>query len=189
MKTTKFLTALFLIFAFGKANAQADSAVETHTIGITIPAVALVDVEGGTNIDMVFAAPTEAGLPIAPPADNSTLWLNYSYIPSIGKSSSRITVSISPIIAGVDIKVLAAGAPLAQGGGLRGTVSGSAVTLSTAPANFITAIGASYTGNGTSNGHQLTYSVVAEGNSTYEDLVEIAAASNQTTVTYTIVEN
>lgn len=187
MKKMKLFTALCFTLALANANAQADSNQETHTIGITIPAVALVDVEGGTNIDLTFAAPTEAGLPIAAPTDNNSLWLNYSYIPSIGKTTSKITVSIDPVIPGIDLKVIAA-ADNGNGGGTTGTPA-SIVTLTGAPGtDFITGIGASYTGTG-NVGHNLTYSAVAAGSATYDDLIEVAAASNQTTVTYTIVEN
>lgn len=188
MKKMKLFTALCFTLAFANANAQADSNQETHTIGITIPAVALVDVEGGTNIDLIFTAPTEAGLPIAAPADNNSLWLNYSYIPSIGKTTSKITVSINPVIPGIDLKVIAT-ADNGNGGGAMGTPPASIVTLTGATGtDFITGIGASYTGTG-NVGHNLTYSAVAAGSVTYDDLIEVAAASNQTTVTYTIVEN
>ena len=184
----KLFTALCFTLAFANANAQADSNQETHTIGITIPAVALVDVEGGTNIDLTFTAPTEAGLPIAAPTDNTSLWLNYSYIPSIGNTTSKITANIDALFPGVDIKVAAA-APAATGGGTLGSLSGvAAITLNSTPTDFITSIGASYTGDGANSGHNLTYSAVAAGSSTYNDLIEVAAAT-QITVTYTIVEN
>ncbi len=62
MKKLKILTVLLLMFSFANVNAQ-DSNTDSHTIEITIPAVALVDIEpaASKNITMGFSAPTEAG--------------------------------------------------------------------------------------------------------------------------------
>lgn len=189
------LPVLALSFAFVaiSANMKAqDDKDDTHTIAVSIPEVALVDIESATskNISMGFTAPTEAGLPLTTPADNSTLWLNYSSIKtSTGADTSRtISVKLSPVIVGVDVKVAAA----AYSGSGEGTVgiSSGQLTLTTTDQSILTGIGSVYTGNGVSNGHNLTYSVnygTTGGTAVYADLVANPTAS--TTVTYTISDN
>lgn len=190
------LPVLALSFAFVaiSANMKAqDDKDDTHTIAVSIPEVALVDIESATskNISMGFTAPTEAGLPLTPPADNSTLWLNYSSIKtSTGADTSRtISVKLSPVIVGVDVKVAAA-AYSGSGEGTVGTSPSSPLTLTTTDQPLLTGIGSVYTGNGVSNGHNLTYSVnygTTGGTAVYADLVANPTAS--TTVTYTISDN
>ncbi|WBV58986.1 hypothetical protein PFY12_07845 [Chryseobacterium camelliae] len=184
---------LSIAFVAISANVKAqDDKDDTHTIAVGIPEVALVDIESATskNISMGFTAPTEAGLPLTTPADNSTLWLNYSSIKtSTGADTSRtISVKLSPVIVGVDVKVAAA-AYSGSGEGTVGTPS-SPLTLTTTDQPILTGIGSVYTGNGVSNGHNLTYSVnygTTGGTAVYADLVANPTAS--TTVTYTISDN
>lgn len=184
MKTFKILSAVFLIAACGKAHAQTDSHTDSHTIGITVPTVAIVDIEpaGSKSILMPFAAPTEAGLPITAPANNTSLWLNYSYIPSVALKTAKVSVKMGAVVPGIDVKVTAAAAA-GVGGGTRGTVAGTAVTLTAADQDIVTAIGASYTGDGSANGHNLTYALSA---GSYAGL---HAQAPLVTVTYTITEN
>lgn len=189
MKTIKLLTALCLTLAFGNINAQGgDTGSDSHTIDITIPAVALVDIEpsANKNITMGFAHTGEAGEPITPIGTNNELWLNYSYIPSGTGKSARVDVNINSVIPGVDIKVTAGAQSGGNSGGAVGEVALTALTLSTAPTPIITSIpGASYTGTGETNGHNLTYSL-AIPSLNYTNLV---TDTYEKTVTYTIVEN
>lgn len=185
MKKTIFTGALALVF-MGTAKAQSsDTATDNHTIGITIPAVILMDIEpaASKNITMAFAAPTEAGEGLSLPTSNTSLWLNYSYIPSIALKTAKISVLTSDVIAGVNIN-LTAGTSATSGAGSKGNPS-SMLTLSNVSQDIITSIGASYTGTGATNGHNLTYSLeVLDTN--YGNLV--ATASTSITVTYTITE-
>jgi hypothetical protein len=63
--------------------------------------------------------------------------------------------------------------------------------LSAADQTIISGIGSAYTGNGTNNGHNLTYALVAGsgpgGVANYADL--LATATTSATVTYTISDN
>ncbi|TLV03875.1 hypothetical protein FEN17_09865 [Dyadobacter luticola] len=70
--------------------------------------MALLDLEtsGTKNISASFIAPTEAGEKIAVPADNNTLWLNYSSIQA-GVKTKRVEVETSALVDGVDINVVA----------------------------------------------------------------------------------
>lgn len=186
----KLNTALFVSFLALSAtvNAQTDDQDDSHTIGITIPEVALVDIEssGSKNITMDFTAPTEAGLPIVAPTNNTALWLNYSSIKSTTDVTRTISVKLDALIAGVDIKVTA-GAAASTGDGTKGTPS-SQLTLTAADQTIISGIGSAYTGNGASNGHNLTYELAfgTTGAASYADL---QASSNTATVTYTISDN
>ncbi|MDQ1097883.1 MULTISPECIES: hypothetical protein [Chryseobacterium] len=191
MRITKFSLGLSLIFvAVSLANAQ-DTNTDTHTVGITIPEVALVDIEPAAtkNITLGFTAPTEAGLPITPTGSNNTLWLNYSSIKSATDATRNVSVRLNALIPGIDIRVTAAAATGA-GGGTLGTSAGQ-ITLSAADQTIISGIGSAYTGDGANNGHNLTYAL-APGSGTgtvasYADLESTTTAV--ATVTYTISDN
>lgn len=184
MKTYKILSALFLLAVFGKVYAQ-DTRTDFHTIGITIPTVAIVDIEPALakNITMAFTAPIEAGLPIVAPANNASLWLNYSYIPTTSTKTAKVSVKMDAVVPGLDVRVLAATATGTNGGGTLGTSAGSAITLTAADQQIISAIGASYTGDGAANGHNLTYSLNAT------NYTGLFASTPSVIVTYTISEN
>lgn len=166
------------ILVSNSANAQ-DSNTDSHTIGITIPQVAIVDVEpaAGKNITMNFTAPTEAGLPIVAAADNANLWLNYSVIKALSTSTYKVSVKLNAVIPGVDVKVVAAAAS-ADGAGTKGTPSAQ-LTLTSSDQSIVTAIGSVHTGDG-AKGHNLTYNLSVNN---YANLV---ANANVATVTYTI---
>ncbi|MFP3599054.1 hypothetical protein [Chryseobacterium sp. SIMBA_029] len=192
MKNFKFPLSLSLIALAVSAgmNAQ-DTNTDNHTIAITIPEVALVDIEPAAtkNITLGFTAPTEAGLPILPSASNTTLWLNYSSIKSVADPTRNVSVKLNAIIPGIDIHVTAAAATGA-GGGTLGTPSAQ-LTLSAVDQTIVSGIGSAYTGNGANNGHNLTYALAAGsgpgGVAAYADLQ--ASTTTVATVTYTISDN
>lgn len=194
MKTiTLSVIALAFTAVSSTLNAQTgDTKTDGHTIGIGVPEVALLDIEPSAtkNISMSFVAPTEAGLPITAPADNTALWLNYSSIKaSTGQDVSRtVSVKLTALIPGVDIKVIAAG-KTGSGQGTFGIPS-SQLTLTSSDQQILTGIGSAFTGNGANNGHNLTYSVnygsATGSTANYSDLV---ANTNTATVTYTISDN
>jgi len=181
--------ALSLAFVAISANlkAQTDTNTSSHDITVSIPEVALVDIEptASKNLTMGFTAPTEAGLPIVPASTNNTLWLNYSSIKSVADVTRTISVKLGAVIPGVDIKVTAAAAT-GSGGGAVGNPA-SQLTLSATPQTIISNIGSAYTGDGASNGHNLSYSVVSGTGVNYQDLS--ATATTTATVTYTISDN
>lgn len=192
MKTFKISLPLSLaaIALAVNANAQ-DSNTDNHTITISVPEVAIVDIEpaAAKNITMGFTAPTEAGLPLLGPADNSTLWLNYSSIRSAADDTRTVSVRLDAELPGIDINVTAAAATGA-GEGTLGTPS-APLTLTAADQVILSGIGSAYTGDGVSNGHNLTYALALGGSAgataAYEDL--IATASAEAIVTYTISDN
>jgi hypothetical protein len=168
-----------------------DDKDDTHDVQITIPEVALLDIESGgsKNIILAFVAPTEAGNPLTAPTANTSLWLNYSSIvATTGSDASRtVTVQITTgtLPSGTSLTVQAAAPTGANGGGTL-AAAGSAVTLSASSQTLLSGIGSGYTGNGANNGHQLTYNLeVASGN--YANLKY--DNSSTVTVTYTISDN
>ncbi|UOU99651.1 hypothetical protein MUU74_06775 [Chryseobacterium daecheongense] len=188
-KLSAILSLIALAFAT-QLNAQ-DSNTDNHTIGITIPEVALVDIEpaASKNITMGFTAPTEAGLPITLTGTNNTLWMNYSSIKSVTDATRTVSVKLDAVIPGVDIKVTAAAAT-GSGAGTLGTPSAQLI-LSAADQTIISGIGSAYTGDGANNGHNLTYALSPGSGSgsvaAYEDLE--ATTTAVATVTYTISDN
>ncbi|RKT00804.1 hypothetical protein [Chryseobacterium defluvii] len=184
-----FLSLIALAFSI-HMNAQ-DTNTDNHTIGITIPEVALVDIEpaASKNITMGFTAPTEAGLPITLTGTNNTLWLNYSSIKSVADATRTVSVKLNALIPGVDIKVTAAAAS-GSGAGTLGTPSAQLI-LSAADQTIVSGIGSAYTGDGVNNGHNLTYTLAPGSGSgsvaSYADLE--ATTTAVATVTYTISDN
>ncbi|MEI7487941.1 MAG: hypothetical protein WCJ72_11130 [Chryseobacterium sp.] len=192
MKKIKFSIAMSLVAFAVSANLNAqDTNTDNHTTSITIPEVALVDIEPAAtkNITLGFTAPTEAGLPITAATTNNTLWLNYSSIKSVADATRNVSVKVNAVIPGIDIRVTAAAATGA-GGGTLGTPSAQ-LTLSAADQTIVSGIGSAYTGDGANNGHNLTYALAAGsgpgGIAAYADLE--ATATTVATVTYTISDN
>lgn len=192
MKKTTFSIAMSLAAFALSANLKAqDTNTDNHTITISVPEVALVDIEPAAtkNITLGFTAPTEAGNPVIPNTSNTTLWLNYSSIKSVADPTRNVSVSVNAIIPGIDIQVTAAAAT-GSGGGTLGTPAAQ-LTLSATDQTIISGIGSAYTGNGANNGHNLTYALAAGsgpgGVALYADLQ--AAATTVATVTYTISDN
>lgn len=184
------LAALALVTISANVSAQADTNAASHNIVIGVPNVALLDIESGianNNINMSFTVPTEAGQPITPVADNNTLWLNYSSIKKNTTYSRIVSVKLEAVIPGVAIKVTAAG-HTGGGAGTFGTSTGQ-LTLTAADQPILTGIGSAWTGDGNTNGHQLTYNVgyggagTGTGTANYADLV---VCTTTAIVTYTL---
>lgn len=190
-RITLTLAMSLAAFAFSaNLKAQSDDTNDDHTITITVPEVALVDIEpsASKNISLGFTAPTEAGLPITPSGTNNTLWLNYSSIKSVADATRTVSVKVDAIIPGIDIKVTAAAAT-GTGDGTLGTPTAQ-LTLTAVDQTIISGIGSAYTGDGANNGHNLTYTLDAgssSGTALYADLEAVTNAG--TTVTYTISDN
>ncbi|NBA87315.1 hypothetical protein GVN16_16190 [Emticicia sp. CRIBPO] len=183
-----FALVCFIGLGLGSSFGQ-DTKTDNHTVSITIPEVAILDLELSTskNLTMNFVAPTEAGNPITAPVNNTTLWLNYSSIvePTGVDASRTVSVKTSALIPGVDIKVTA-GADAGAGAGTKGVPVAAGVTLTTTDQNLITGVGSSWTDTGVSKGHQLTYAVSLTSAATYSSLV---SGTSTVTVTYTLSAN
>lgn len=175
---------LALVLAANTTFAQ-DTHTDNHTIGLSMPAVALLDIEpaASKNISMEFSASDlEAGNPIATSVANSSLWLNVTSIVPSGKTR-KVTASVSDNVpTGTTLKVTAA-SYTGTGEGTFGT-PGAQISLATTAANIITGIGSCYTGNGASNGYNLTY-LWERNTGSFGSLLN---ATTSVTVTYTLVQ-
>ena len=177
-----------VLFSFGVANAQTDRNEASHGVYITIPTVAIIDIEGPEGESLTInLTPSYDGLEAGAAVDfstatNSDLWLNYTSI--VGSQQTRsITAAITgDLPSGVTLKVVA-GAAASTGNGAKGSPE-SIISLSSTAAPLISGIGSAYTGNGPSNGHQLTYSLEMAD----ESYASLVADSYSVTVTYTITE-
>jgi hypothetical protein len=177
----RIVSYIFLIVCISISSHIFSQTTGSKNVSIILPVVTLMDVEPSGSIALNFTAPTEAGRSIVNPTANTTKWINYTSAITSGGASRRITASISPLIPGVNITLLAATAS-GTGGGTLGTPSAQ-ITLSTTPTTIISGIGGAYTGNGANNGHRLTLSLTS---STYSSLS--ASTNNVVVITYTITE-
>ena len=179
-------------FAFAFTATAQDDKDDDHTVQITIPEVAILDLEGasGTSVVLAVQAPTEAGLAVDfSDAKDSSVWVNYSSIVgSVTEASRKVSTKITngSVPGGMLLKVTAA----ADAGNGDGTVGSSAaqVTLSASDQDFITGIGSCYTGDGASNGHNLYYSLELDPNAGSYANIDFDDATTLT-ILYTISNN
>lgn len=182
------LAALGVAFAFN-SNAQTDDNDDDHTVAISIPEVAILDLEGSTSVSLSVDAPTEAGKAVdfSNATDNS-VWINYSSIVSTSEPSRVVSAKISnnSVPDGMLLKVTAT-ADAGNGDGTMGTSAGT-VTLNSSDQKVITGIGSCYTGDGANNGHNLKYAL--ELDPTAGSYADIDFDQDVTlTITYTISNN
>ncbi len=147
---------------------------------ITLPSIALIDVEPKGNITMSFLPPTDAGNPISPPQADMSKWLNYSSAVASGGNSRSISASINQAVPGVDLMILTETAT--SGGGNLGVPVGQ-VLLGTTPVVIVSGIRGAYTGNGQNNGHRLRFNLSTNN---YSDLGNIS--NMNIIISFTIIE-
>jgi hypothetical protein len=185
MKKVTFLLVAILVLGVSNIVKAQDTGAAEHTIGFTVPNFAILDIEStdGNNITLGLSeANLEAGNEFNfAAASNSSLWLNYTALAEAGKTR-EVTVSTSEVIPGIDLKLQVA-AHSGNGKGVLGkTKNTGAVVLSATAQTIINGIGSCYTGNGVTNGHNLTYTMAAN------DYSKIEAGNKSVTVTYTIAD-
>ena len=174
-----------------------DTNVASHQVGITVPTIALVDVEGASGeASSITLTPEVNGLEAGEAVDfasatDNSLWLNYTSIVEEGdgqgqNSNSRsISVKISDgsLPGGVSLKLSVGG--VSTGNGTRGQSAATGKALTTSSQDVVTGIGSCYTETGENKGHQLTYALDMD-NGNYQAL---EAGNYDVTVQYTISED
>lgn len=169
-----FIVVVFLLIGTTSLWAQTSAG---RNVKLQLAIISLLDIEpNNTPITLNYTAPTEAGNPIIS-TPNTTKWLNYTSALEAIDPARTISVVIDQVIAGIDLQLLTSNAM--GGGGTLGNPVGL-ITLSTAPIVLITGIRGAYTGDGASNGHQLTYSL------SVNDYSAIVSSTQNIIVTYTI---
>ncbi len=182
------LLPLALVFGLSAYSVIAQDVVSgQHNVAINVPEIAILDIESTDAPNISFAldaSGVEAGDQFIIDEENSDLWINYTSL-VIGPSNEKnITITGEvPGVVGLVISVVAS-PHTGSGGGDFGTPT-SVVVPSTTPTNIITGIGSAYTGDGNTNGHNLTYYLDFNGN--FEDLNSNDATST-ISMTYTITD-
>lgn len=138
---------------FGQQNMLAED------VFVTIPEIALVDVEPDYNaIPLTFVVPTEAGLPLLSSAvsTDASKWLNYTSAVAPGETRNiSVQITNGALPNGLDLRLLASNYS-GSGSGTHGISTGE-ISLNTTAQTIISGIGGAFTGDGASNGHQLSY--------------------------------
>ncbi len=188
MKRIIQLMALITLIGFKGATAQ-NSAGEGHSVAVSIPEIAILDIEGKNGIEdinlAVNADDLEAGKVLKVLKRNASLWLNYTSI--IASSGNQRNISVSadniPDVDGLQLK-LKTFAANNNGDGTLGATEGL-IFPSVIPTNIITGIGSAYTGNGWKKGHKLKYILKFVGD--FADL-NVEDVNSTVTLTYTITD-
>ena len=192
-----FLIFATVLFTYGVSRAivSDDTNEATHEVYITVPTVALVDVENssGQEDDISFSfneadLVNEAGSALNfGSLTNTDLYLQYTSL--VGSSSTNIITAelgSTNLPDGLSLKLKAAsGISGDSGTGNLGSGTGEFATLSSSSAQeIVSSIGSCYTGSGGAYGHQLTFELeIGDNNEAYQALT---ADSYQVTVLYTI---
>jgi hypothetical protein len=192
MNLKKLFFAAVIILSANATFAQiADSKIATHLVTISIPEVALLDLEvasGTTDVTLVGTAPTEAGLPMTfgTAATNAAIWMNYSSIVK-GALSRNVSVAITDGAVPTGLKLtVEASAASSDGKGTLGTAS-SELTLTNVAQSIVTGIGSSYTGNLATKGRNLTYKLnYATDEATNYAALRFVDLAAPLTITYTL---
>ena len=185
MKKLSLIIATFFVVS-GIVKAQPDSNSASHTVGINISNLAILDIETmGVSNDINFniTSPTEAGEGISYTGiKNDSLWLNYSSIVSAGKTRSVSATISGTLPGGTTISVAAADPVSNYGKGKKGTANTTPQVLTSNGIKVIDGIGSCYTGDGAGRGSNLTYTLNLD-ESNYDALYD---GSYSATITYTI---
>ena len=185
----KISLTLAVALAAGTFAFAQDDQDDNHTISFAIPATSILDIEGPGGINSINFTPeaiTEAGNAFDFNLSNSALWLNYSNVKEDALSTRKVTVGMTNDLPTGMTLTVTAGADAGNGQGTKGTPNASAITLANGTTStIITGIGSAYTGNGVSNGHQLTYDLAFDEN---EFQTLSADLSQSVTITYTIAD-
>lgn len=189
MKKLGLLLFMATIMFTGVSTIMAqDTHEDSHLLKISIPLIALLDIEtsgADTEVDLSPTHSGEAGDELDfSSMTNDELWLNYSSIKPSAAATRNITVELSAGVPSGMTLQLTPSVPT-SGFGDRGTQSPALAPVSGAGTNVITGIGSCYTGDGPNFGVNLEYELGLV-NTSYQDLV--AGDYPDITVTYTMAD-
>jgi hypothetical protein len=170
---------ILLIFCCQTVFAQTSAPAD---VSISLPNVALLDVEpNNSGFNLNLTAPTEAGNALTTTATNNTKWLNFTSAVTTG-ATRRISAQLSGILpTGINLKLVTAN-HVGTGAGTLGSAV-SPIYLSSIQQTVVNNIGGGFTGNGTGNGYNLTYSV---------EIANYSLLKTQTStvsILYTLIDN
>ena len=150
-------------------------------VGVSLPSIALLDIENSGSINLGFSAPTEAGSSLINNSSNNSAWLNFTSALGMG-ASRNISVQItSGSGSGYEI-VLQPQAYSGAGAGQLGN-GNPLINLTNMPQRVIDNIGGAYTGNSLGNGYNLRYSLAIT------NYGALRKENTTFTITYTVTDN
>lgn len=195
MNFKKLFFAAVIVLSANASFAQVDTNEASHFVTITIPEVALLDLEStlGNDITLIGSV-TEAGeaMTFGTAATNATIWMNYSSIVGSTETSRSVTVALSGNVpTGLKLTVQA-GTYSGIGKGTLGVAEVNPIILlsnATAATPIVTAIGSAYTGDGITNGHLLTYLLGYENDAATDYAGLNFDSSADLTITYTLSDS
>jgi hypothetical protein len=188
MKKVKLNIPVFVLFLSLFSNLAFSQWEEGQiSVHLSIPEIALVDIEPGANnsIDFSIIPSAESGnSSIAYESSNESLWINYSSALANQQNTRKIVAEISQGVLPKGILLyLQASHYSGSGEGKLGHSSGK-IKLANQPKPIITNIGSCYTGDGINNGHLLTFSIEIKNYSKV-----YATEESDFNILYTITDN
>lgn len=194
MSKLKLTLLLLISLSYASLYAQPGNPIfgltGTTLFDVDIRPIAIVDLEttgASSNFTITLSAPNEAGSPIGsnPLYTNNENWINYSCAnPSVGSRHIEAQITSGSVPAGFELRLDISTS--LTGGGTLGSPAPSTVTLSGTSQSIITGIQSAFTGDGASNGHQLTFSLHYLSGS-YSSIIHQTTAP--IVITYTIVDD
>lgn len=145
---------------------------ENHSLKVTIPKVALISVQSNNaTISLQGTNVVTAGKKLQFNSTDNSTWINYSSIIGSNVESSRyvaVEISEGTIPTGLDL-VVKASDDTGNGEGDVGKPIETYQVLNEAPVKLIENIGSCYTGVGINKGHNISYKLKENSNSSYGD--------------------
>lgn len=173
----------YLFFIFFCGYQQVSFSQATANIGVSLPSIALLDVEPkGGIISLKFDKPSEAGKALQNSESSDIQWLNFTSALPVG-SSRHISVQITSerLSSGYGI-ILETSSFTGAGSGILGN-SVPSINLSNSPVRIIDNIGGAFTGDGINNGYKLKFSLIINN---YSLLI---GGNNVYTILFTLTDN
>jgi hypothetical protein len=170
-----FITTAVVLLGISSARAQTQG---TSAVAITINSIAALKISGG-NISLIIQAPVAGGQTPLDATDN-TCYLQYTSAAPTGQSR-QITAAwggSDAAPAGCSLKLQAT----PSGGAGEGSGAGE-ITVSSTAQNVITGITRCATGTGSTNGAQLTYTLLVVTTTSL-----VAGESRSATIAFTLTD-
>lgn len=151
-------------------------------VSISLPSISLLDIApNNSGISLNLNSPTEAGNVVTTTATDNSKWLNFTSAVTTG-ASRRVSVQLlGSLPNGINLK-LTTSSYFGSGAGALGR-NVAPIYLTTSQQTVINNIGGAYTGNGTGNGYNLTYSIEISNYSL------LRVQTNTLSIVYTLTDN
>jgi hypothetical protein len=169
----------FLLFISTTVYGQPTASIGVR---ITLPSIALLDIApNNSGINLNITSPTEGGNGVTATAKDNSKWLNFTSAVTAGASRQVSVQLLGSLPNGINLKLTTA-SYFGSGAGVLGR-NVTPIYLTTSQQTVINNIGGAYTGNGTGNGYNLTYSIEISNYSL------LRVQTNTLSIVYTLTDN